>query len=533
MDKDAMKLAEMGYKPELRRNFSIWSVLGVGFGLTNSWFGISASLVTGISSGGPLLIVYGIIIIACISTCIAITLSELSSAFPNSGGQYYWTTILAPRRYAPFLAYMCGALSFAGAIFTSASVTVAIATAVVGMYALQHPGFVPQTWQIFVTYQLLNLITFFFNCYGKALPHIGKGALYVSLFSFVTISLTVLICSRGHYQDPSFVFVDFNNNTGWSSAGIAFIVGLINPNWSFSCLDCATHMAEEVAEPERIIPISIMGTVAIGFATSFCYVIAMFFSIRNLDAILQSTTGVPILDIFYQSLGSVPGALCLEALIVLTAMGCNIASHTWQARLSWSFSRDHGLPGSKWWSKVDPKLGVPFNAHAMACTWCAIVGCLYMASTTAFNAMVTGCIIFLLLSYLVPTACLLWRRRQIPHGPFWLGPVGLFANIVVVLWTIFTTIFFSFPFEMPVNAGNMNYVCVVIVVYVAYCIVYWKLWGKKTFRVHDSPLDQEQAANNLARVMNEAEVNFSSTSASSDEGEKTSPTQSTSPIQSD
>src|SRR5579862_2127511 len=71
-------IAEMGYTQDMRRNFSVWSVLAVGFSVTNSWFGISAALVTGINSGGPILIVYGIILIALISTCVGISLSELS-----------------------------------------------------------------------------------------------------------------------------------------------------------------------------------------------------------------------------------------------------------------------------------------------------------------------------------------------------------------------------------------------------------------------------------------------------------------------
>ena len=135
---DVLRLEQSGYKQELNRNFSIWSVSGVRFSLTNSWFGISASLVTGISSRGPLLILYGIIIIACISVAIGITLSELASAFPNSGGQYYWTIRLAPNRYARFWAYLCGALAWAGAVFTTASVTLSIASAVVGMYTLNR-----------------------------------------------------------------------------------------------------------------------------------------------------------------------------------------------------------------------------------------------------------------------------------------------------------------------------------------------------------------------------------------------------------
>lgn len=75
----------MGPSQELRRNYSVLSVLGVGFSLLNTWFGISAALVTGINSGGPILIVYGLILIAFISLCVGISLSELVSAYPNAG----------------------------------------------------------------------------------------------------------------------------------------------------------------------------------------------------------------------------------------------------------------------------------------------------------------------------------------------------------------------------------------------------------------------------------------------------------------
>ena len=75
----------------LRKSFSLWSILGVGFGLTNSWFGISTSMVAGISSGGPMMIVYGIIIVALISICIGTSLGELSSAYPHAGGQFWWS----------------------------------------------------------------------------------------------------------------------------------------------------------------------------------------------------------------------------------------------------------------------------------------------------------------------------------------------------------------------------------------------------------------------------------------------------------
>jgi choline transport protein len=139
VDADALKLAGMGYTQDMRRNYTVWSVLGVGFSLTNSWFGISAGLLVGINSGGPVLIIYGVILLFLISICVGISLSELASAMPNAGGQYFWASELAPKRYANFASYLTGWFAWAGSIFTSASVALAMGTATVGCYQLSHP----------------------------------------------------------------------------------------------------------------------------------------------------------------------------------------------------------------------------------------------------------------------------------------------------------------------------------------------------------------------------------------------------------
>lgn len=139
LDADALKLAEMGYVQEMKRGFSVLSILAVGFSLTNSWFGVSAAMVTGINSGGPVLLIYGIILIALISIGVGISLSELASAMPNAGGQYFWANELAPKRYARVASYMTGWFAYAGAVFTSASVSLSMASAIVGMYQLGHP----------------------------------------------------------------------------------------------------------------------------------------------------------------------------------------------------------------------------------------------------------------------------------------------------------------------------------------------------------------------------------------------------------
>lgn len=137
-DQDAINLTNLGYKQEMKRNFSLFSVLSMAFTLTNSWFGISAAMVTGISSGGPVLLVYGIILVALVTSCAAISLSELASAMPVAGGQYFWANELAPKKYANFASYLTGWFAWAGSIFTTSSVTLAMGTAVMGLYQATH-----------------------------------------------------------------------------------------------------------------------------------------------------------------------------------------------------------------------------------------------------------------------------------------------------------------------------------------------------------------------------------------------------------
>lgn len=313
---------------------------------------------------------------------------------------------------------------------------------------------VPEAWHVLVAYQLINIFLFGFNCLGRILPTISSATLYISLISFVVILITVPASSDTH-QDPAFVFATFINATGWKSNGIAFIVGLINPNWAFGCLDCATHMAEEVLRPERNIPIAIMGTVAIGFVTSWFYCISMMFSATNFDALLDTATGVPILELFYQALGSRAGAIVLESLLIATGMGCLIAGHTWQSRLCWSFARDGGLPFSKVLGKVQPNLDVPLAAHFTSCAIVAVLGCIYLGSSTAFNSMASACIVLLYISYSIPVVFLLMRGRDnIRHGPFWMGKIGHAANFVLLAWTVFTLVMYALPTAMPATASS-------------------------------------------------------------------------------
>ena len=129
----------VGHEQQLRKNFNAFSILGVSFSLANSWFGISTALVTGINSGGPVQLVYGIILVSIVCLGIAVSLSELASAMPDAGGQYYWTSQLASPRYTRFLSYLTGWIAWAGSLFTCASIALGVGNLIMGCIQMAHP----------------------------------------------------------------------------------------------------------------------------------------------------------------------------------------------------------------------------------------------------------------------------------------------------------------------------------------------------------------------------------------------------------
>ena len=162
----------------------------------------------------------------------------------------------------------------------------------------------------------------------------------------------------------------------------------------------------------------------------------------------------------------------MGSLITLVATGCTLSCIIYQLRLLFSFLRDNGMPLSKYLSIIDPKTGGPFYAHLFSTVIVSVVSVLVF-SDAALQATALACVSFLLIAYLIPTICLLARRRQIRHGPFWLGKIGVFCNFVLLAWCIFAVVFFSFPANYPVTAEGMNYFCVVLVVYIICMLGYW------------------------------------------------------------
>lgn len=135
-----------------------------------------------------------------------------------------------------------------------------------------------------------------------------------------------------------------------------------------------------------------------------------------------------------------------------------ISIMTTSTRMVWAFARDGGLPASKFFAKVHPGLQVPLNALILTTALVIIFGCIFLGSSSAFNAILSASVVALGLSYGIPIAinCLRGRKMLGPR-PFVLRePFGWIANLIGVIYVIITTVLFVFPPDLPVTGTNMS-----------------------------------------------------------------------------
>ncbi len=94
MNADEQRLAELGYKQELNRNWSGFSNFAISFSIISILAGCFTTFGQAWNNGGPIAISIGWPIISAFILIIGFTMSELVSAYPTSGGIYWWASKL-------------------------------------------------------------------------------------------------------------------------------------------------------------------------------------------------------------------------------------------------------------------------------------------------------------------------------------------------------------------------------------------------------------------------------------------------------
>ncbi|KAH7386800.1 amino acid/polyamine transporter I [Phaeosphaeria sp. MPI-PUGE-AT-0046c] len=479
-------LVGLSLQPTAARNMSSIQTISAGWIISNSWAGIAATFILAVAQGGPITLIYGPIIMLFLVGSCAVTLAELASVYPTAGGQYHWTSILAPKKWSRELSYCCGVTNVFAWIALCAGIAIIVPQQALGMAVYWNKDYTQQPWHIFLLYQASNLLVLVYNIYLlKRSMWIHDVGFFLSVSTLIILIITSLSRTSPNFQPAEVVWTTFLNQSGWNN-GIAFLTGLVSPNYMYAGIDGAIHLAEECKNAAVVVPRALMCTIIIGFVTSWVFAIVMLYCTQDFDLAASTPTGVPIYEIWRQATSSdVAATFFLASLLIMALFALNGSQQT-ASRLTWSFARDNAVFGSRWLSQISPRQEVPIFALVFNFAIMFIIGCVYLGSTSAFNAFIGTGLILQQITYAFPAALLMFRKRSsiwLPQTRYFKLPsvLGWTANVVTVFMAIFVLIFYCFPVAMPVTGSNMNYASVVIGVMAIFAALNWFLHARKHY----------------------------------------------------
>ncbi|OOF91446.1 hypothetical protein ASPCADRAFT_211265 [Aspergillus carbonarius ITEM 5010] len=503
---DAHDLAAMGHDQAMTRKFDVWSMLSLAFCVLGTYSTFAQDLDSGLTNGGSVAILWGLVLVTVCNLCVAVSLGELTSSMPTALGQAYWVFRLWDTPLGRFCSYMCAWINMFGWWTLTASQVAFMAEFLLGMKVMFNNswGGAGTGWLEFVVYLGTVVVLTVVNLIGcrkeKILPWLNNfvGIWFTGLFVILSLALLISVGVKKDlsFQPASFVFGAWMNETGWDN-GVVWFTGLVQAAYGLTAFDAVIHMVEEIPAPRRNAPRVMWLSVLMGAITGFIFMVVCLFCIQDVNEVINSPTGLPFMELMVETVG-LEGGATLIALFIFNGLGQGISILTTASRLTWGFARDGGLPWSGYLMHIDPVWKVPARALWFQGFWIALVGILYLFANTVLDAILSVSTIALTISYGIPIAALLVvGRDKLPPSQFNLGRWGAPINWISIIYCAITTVFFLFPGSPNPSPSDMNYAIAVFGVMLVVAVGFWFFQGKSTYLQTQDAIDQMIQAQRL------------------------------------
>lgn len=468
---DETLLQNLGYKQELNRSLSVLSNFAFSFSIISVLTGITTLYGNGLQFGGPAVMVYGWFIAGLFTMFVGLSMAEICSSYPTSGGLYYWSAKLAGPNWAPFASWLTGWFNIVGQWAVTTSVDYSLAQLIQVIILLSTGG------KNGGGYEASKYVVIGFHG-GLLFLHAVLNSLPITWLSllgqiaagwnvagvFILMILIPLVAKER--ASASFVFTHFNtdNDSGIKSPIYIFVLGLLMSQYTLTGYDASAHMTEETKDADKNGPKGIISSIGISIIVGWAYIIGITFAVTDIPYLLSSENdagGYAIAEVFYLAFKNrygtgIGGIICLGILAVAIFF-CGMSSVTSNSRMAYAFSRDGAMPFSAIWHKVN-KHEVPIYAVWMSAFISFCMALTSLGSVVAFDAMVSIATIGLYIAYALPIffRVTLARNSFVP-GPFNLGRFGLVVGWIAVLWVVTISILFSLPVAYPITTETLNY----------------------------------------------------------------------------
>ena len=506
---DEQALAKLGYKQELNRTWSGFSNFAISFSIISILAGCFTTFGQGWNGGGPAAIAWGWPILAALILCIGLCLAELVSAFPTSGGIYWWASKLGGAKAG----YYTGWLNLIGLLAIVASVAYGCATFLDLSLGFLVNGYTPGNLDtIFIYFLIILVAVSLANIFSSHLLAVFNNISvwwHVAGAAFIII---ILFAVPKHHASASMVFTHWVNNTGFfdgktGGAGFIFIVlpiGALLTQYTITGYDASAHLSEETHGASTTAAKGIWRSIFYSAIGGWVLMLAFLFAVQNQGDVTKGGGGVAV--IFAQALTSKwAGTLLLIATI--GQFFCTTACLTSCSRMMFAFSRDGAVPGHQKWSKLNSKR-VPANGVILTAVIAVLITLPALIKVNingapvpvAFYAVTSIGVIGLYWCFAIP----IWHRLKMgskfEQGEWnlgtkykWIAVIALIDVVVVTLSAFLPTSNLGAPWVDGFAMKYVNYTIIVVPVTMVLLWIYWHASVKKWFTGPKQNIEQETA----------------------------------------
>ncbi|KAL9936168.1 hypothetical protein V8E36_005010 [Tilletia maclaganii] len=508
-DDDAMLAARMGVKSEFAREFKSLSTISFAFSIMGLISSVATTFNAPFTLGGPASAVWTWFMGSIFNFALGVSIGELVSAYPSSGGLYSASGMLVPRKYRAPVAFFTGWLNLLGQLAGIAGTCYGLAQMIFAyVYVATNATYVATVGATFGLYAGLLVMFGLINCLGtKTLARLTSSYVFINLGA--TIALIIIVLARTPREEinsAAYTFGEIRSISGWDSSALNFLFGLYCVQFVMTDYDATAHISEEVHRAAIAAPVAIVvavgGTGIVGWVLAIVLVLV---SGNILDVLAADPVGTPLTwpgglvfaEILLQRGGRIaflilwPFICSVAAFVVITAVQAN-------ARSAYAMARDRAMPSA--FAKVNKRFGTTVNAIIFVTIGCILLGLLGFASYFALTAIFALAALGMDLSYLVPIIC---RQIYADHpevnyvpGPFTLGRgwFGRVVNYIAIVWTLFECIVLCIPTYKPITAPYFNYSWVIAVGVLLISGFWYLVYARKVYQGPRAALTQEQLA---------------------------------------
>ncbi|KSA02167.1 uncharacterized protein AC631_02075 [Debaryomyces fabryi] len=201
MEDQEVEIEHFKYKQELERKLTVTSVIGLGFGIVGVVFGLSSTIWISLIDGANVTILYGWVITAFFSTCVVLSLSEIVSKYPTSGGVYHFSALLSNEKYSSVCSWFTGWFLIIGNWTYAVSIIFAGSQFILSIFGLKDAYYKEDAFLVLAVYFTLLTFCGFVNFkFAKYLEKINKVCIIWSISTVLTIDFLLIFLQKNQFN---------------------------------------------------------------------------------------------------------------------------------------------------------------------------------------------------------------------------------------------------------------------------------------------------------------------------------------------